>query len=83
LKKLTAMGYGRNDALAALEKFDYDINKVSDVNDPIPMHRLTWNRLPITWLQMGSKYNAHAMKPCDSPVNGADMARNFMQLAVF
>jgi epidermal growth factor receptor substrate 15 len=41
LKKLTAMGYGRNDALAALEKFDYDINKVSDVNDPIPMHRLT------------------------------------------
>jgi epidermal growth factor receptor substrate 15 len=83
LKKLTSMGYGRNDALAALEKFDYDINKVSDVKDPIPIHRLTWNRPPITWLQMGSKYNAHAMKPCDSPVNGADMARNFMQLAVF
>jgi epidermal growth factor receptor substrate 15 len=29
LKKLTGMGYGRNDALDALEKFDYDINKVS------------------------------------------------------
>jgi epidermal growth factor receptor substrate 15 len=31
LKKLTAMGYGRNEALSALEKFDYDINKVSAV----------------------------------------------------
>lgn len=29
LKKLTGMGYARNDALSALEKFDYDINKVS------------------------------------------------------
>ena len=29
LKKLTGMGYPRADALAALEKFDYDINKVS------------------------------------------------------
>jgi epidermal growth factor receptor substrate 15 len=29
LKKLTGMGYDRNDALDALEKFDYDINKVS------------------------------------------------------
>jgi epidermal growth factor receptor substrate 15 len=29
LKKLTGMGYARNDALAALEKFDYDINKVT------------------------------------------------------
>ena len=29
LKKLTGMGYPRNDALSALEKFDYDINKVS------------------------------------------------------
>jgi epidermal growth factor receptor substrate 15 len=29
LKKLTGMGYERNDALDALEKFDYDINKVS------------------------------------------------------
>jgi epidermal growth factor receptor substrate 15 len=29
LKKLTGMGYARNDALDALEKFDYDINKVS------------------------------------------------------
>jgi epidermal growth factor receptor substrate 15 len=28
LKKLTGMGYPRNDALTALEKFDYDINKV-------------------------------------------------------
>jgi len=28
LKKLTGMGYERNDALGALEKFDYDINKV-------------------------------------------------------
>lgn len=28
LKKLTGMGYQRNDALSALEKFDYDINKV-------------------------------------------------------
>ncbi|KAF1997232.1 hypothetical protein P154DRAFT_296653 [Amniculicola lignicola CBS 123094] len=28
LKKLTAMGYARNDALSALEKYDYDINKV-------------------------------------------------------
>ncbi|KAF2742921.1 hypothetical protein M011DRAFT_252083 [Sporormia fimetaria CBS 119925] len=28
LKKLTGMGYARSDALAALEKFDYDINKV-------------------------------------------------------
>ncbi len=28
LKKLTGMGYPRNDALSALEKFDYDINKV-------------------------------------------------------
>lgn len=29
LKKLTGMGYGRNEALSALEKYDYDINKVS------------------------------------------------------
>lgn len=29
LKKLTAMGYDRGKALDALEKFDYDINKVS------------------------------------------------------
>jgi epidermal growth factor receptor substrate 15 len=29
LKKLTGMGYARNDALDALEQFDYDINKVS------------------------------------------------------
>ena len=29
LKKLTGMGYERNDAFGALEKFDYDINKVS------------------------------------------------------
>ncbi len=28
LKKLTGMGYSRPDALSALEKFDYDINKV-------------------------------------------------------
>lgn len=28
LKKLTGMGYPRNDALSALEKYDYDINKV-------------------------------------------------------
>ncbi|OMP84721.1 putative calcium-binding protein [Diplodia seriata] len=28
LKNLTGMGYQRGDALAALEKFDYDINKV-------------------------------------------------------
>ncbi|PVH99391.1 hypothetical protein DM02DRAFT_629420 [Periconia macrospinosa] len=30
LKKLTGMGYSRNDALGALEKFDYDINKAVD-----------------------------------------------------
>ncbi|KAH6313414.1 hypothetical protein HBI38_156800 [Parastagonospora nodorum] len=30
LKKLTGMGYARNDALDALEKFDYDINKAAD-----------------------------------------------------
>ncbi|KAF2836967.1 hypothetical protein M501DRAFT_1018373 [Patellaria atrata CBS 101060] len=30
LKKLTAMGYPRQDALSALEKFDYDINKAAD-----------------------------------------------------
>lgn len=30
LKKLTGMGYPRNDALGALEKFDYDINKVGN-----------------------------------------------------
>lgn len=29
LKKLTGMGYARNDALSALEQYDYDINKVS------------------------------------------------------
>jgi epidermal growth factor receptor substrate 15 len=29
LKRLTGMGYPRNAALEALEKFDYDINKVS------------------------------------------------------
>ena len=29
LKKLTSMGYPRADALTALERFDYDINKVS------------------------------------------------------
>lgn len=33
LKNLTGMGYDRNDALAALEKFDYDINKVGDDDD--------------------------------------------------
>ncbi|KAF1918128.1 hypothetical protein BDU57DRAFT_514709 [Ampelomyces quisqualis] len=30
LKKLTGMGYARNDALDALEQFDYDINKAAD-----------------------------------------------------
>lgn len=30
LKKLTGMGYGRNEALSALEKFDYDISKAAD-----------------------------------------------------
>ncbi|KAF2183796.1 hypothetical protein K469DRAFT_667491 [Zopfia rhizophila CBS 207.26] len=30
LKKLTGMGYPRADALNALEKFDYDINKAAD-----------------------------------------------------
>lgn len=30
LKKLTGMGYPRGDALNALEKFDYDINKAAD-----------------------------------------------------
>ncbi|KAL1795828.1 hypothetical protein ACET3X_006052 [Alternaria dauci] len=30
LKKLTGMGYDRNDALSALEKYDYDINKAAD-----------------------------------------------------
>ncbi|KAF2202304.1 hypothetical protein GQ43DRAFT_439804 [Delitschia confertaspora ATCC 74209] len=30
LKKLTGMGYPRNEALDALEKFDYDINKAAD-----------------------------------------------------
>ncbi|EON61635.1 hypothetical protein W97_00850 [Coniosporium apollinis CBS 100218] len=30
LKKLTGMGYPRQDALNALEKFDYDINKAAD-----------------------------------------------------
>ena len=29
LKRLTGMGYARADALSALEKYDYDINKVS------------------------------------------------------
>lgn len=29
LKRLTGMGYSRDDALGALEKYDYDINKVS------------------------------------------------------
>ncbi|KAF2016534.1 hypothetical protein BU24DRAFT_422883 [Aaosphaeria arxii CBS 175.79] len=30
LKKLTGMGYARNDALSALEQYDYDINKAAD-----------------------------------------------------
>ncbi|KAF2734867.1 hypothetical protein EJ04DRAFT_492668 [Polyplosphaeria fusca] len=30
LKKLTSMGYGRKEALTALEKYDYDINKAAD-----------------------------------------------------
>ncbi|KAF2128837.1 hypothetical protein P153DRAFT_317222 [Dothidotthia symphoricarpi CBS 119687] len=30
LKKLTGMGFARNDALSALEQFDYDINKATD-----------------------------------------------------
>jgi epidermal growth factor receptor substrate 15 len=30
LKKLTSMGYSRNEALDALEKYDYDINKATD-----------------------------------------------------
>ncbi|KAH7117959.1 hypothetical protein B0J11DRAFT_537129 [Dendryphion nanum] len=30
LKKLTGMGYARGDALGALEKYDYDINKAAD-----------------------------------------------------
>jgi epidermal growth factor receptor substrate 15 len=34
LKKLTGMGYDRNQALGALEKFDYDINKVSSTLTP-------------------------------------------------
>jgi epidermal growth factor receptor substrate 15 len=34
LKKLTGMGYPRSDALAALEKFDYDISKVNATHPP-------------------------------------------------
>ncbi|KAF2146149.1 uncharacterized protein K452DRAFT_294753 [Aplosporella prunicola CBS 121167] len=34
LKNLTGMGYARGDALAALEKFDYDINKALDFLSP-------------------------------------------------
>ncbi|KAF4975752.1 hypothetical protein FZEAL_7502 [Fusarium zealandicum] len=30
LKSLTSMGYQRNDALSALEKFDYDLDKAAD-----------------------------------------------------
>ncbi|KAF4993577.1 hypothetical protein FDECE_13359, partial [Fusarium decemcellulare] len=30
LKSLTGMGYGRSDALAALEKFDYDLDKAAN-----------------------------------------------------
>jgi epidermal growth factor receptor substrate 15 len=37
LKKLTGMGYPRNDALAALEKFDYDISKVNTSKPPSHM----------------------------------------------
>jgi epidermal growth factor receptor substrate 15 len=33
LKKLTGMGYPRNDALGALEKYDYDITMVSPATD--------------------------------------------------
>jgi epidermal growth factor receptor substrate 15 len=36
LKKLTGMGYPRNDALSALEKYDYDINKVRNLPPCLP-----------------------------------------------
>jgi epidermal growth factor receptor substrate 15 len=36
LKKLTGMGYPRNDALSALEKYDYDINKVRTLPPCLP-----------------------------------------------
>jgi len=32
LKNLTGMGYPRNDALAALEKYDYNLERVSDAS---------------------------------------------------
>lgn len=35
LKKLTGMGYARTDALKALEKFDYDINKVRNAYNSV------------------------------------------------
>ncbi|KAF2462302.1 hypothetical protein BDY21DRAFT_389917 [Lineolata rhizophorae] len=35
LKKLTGMGYPRDKALAALEKYDYDITKVGGPADPL------------------------------------------------
>lgn len=38
LKKLTGMGYARGDALDALEKFDYDINKVRRTPSPHLRH---------------------------------------------
>ena len=53
LKRLTGMGYSRDQSLAALEKFDYNINKVSRL---FPLHRSYSSLIPTyrrrtTWLQ--------------------------------
>jgi hypothetical protein len=49
LKKLTGMGYARADALVALEKFDYDINKVCPpISVPLYMPADLKYRLQIT-----------------------------------
>lgn len=51
LKRLTGMGYSRDRSLAALEKFDYNINKVSPLFPPSNPQLTNACRRRITWLQ--------------------------------
>lgn len=42
LKNLTSMGYSRTDALAALEKYDYNLDRVSPTKNPATAKATAW-----------------------------------------
>ena len=52
VKELTSMGYARGDVVTALEKYDYNLERVSNqISNPIQAHDLADSlpRLPISW----------------------------------